>query len=273
MYRAVVFSHEIAHGRAPWFRRFETLWNALCGVPLLLPSFFYGDHKAHHARNRYGTAADPEYLLHGSASRLRVTCFLALPLLYPLLPPVRFLVLTPLALLSSAVDRFVWRFGSSLYIMNEAYRRDYDASARTRSRWLQEIACCLWVWTAVALVVNHQVPGSVLGKVYLVFVFWMGVNQVRTLATHRYTNHDGAPMSHVEQVRDTYTFGWGWLFPHLWAPLGLRFHALHHLLPALPYHAMQEAHRRLIEQLPAASPYHQTLVPGLLPALSRLRKG
>jgi fatty acid desaturase len=41
----------------------------------------------------------------------------------------------------------------------------------------------------------------------------------------------------------------------LWAPVGLRFHALHHIFPTMPYHALARAHRRLIRDLPADSPY------------------
>jgi fatty acid desaturase len=267
MYRAVVFTHEVVHGRARWFGRFEVLWNVLCGIPLLLPSFFYGDHKGHHARNRYSTSSDPEYLLHGSASRVRIGVFLALPLLYPLLPPLRFLVVLPLAIVFSAVDRFVWRYGSSLYNMNEAYVREYDAQARSRARWLQEAACCAWAWTVFVLVATGHVPFSVIGKAYLVLVFWMFLNQLRTIATHRYTNHDGSPITHVQQLRDTYTFDRGLLLPHLWAPVGLRYHALHHLLPALPYHAMAQAHRRLLHELPPTSPYHDTRVGSICAAL------
>ena len=40
--------------------------------------------------------------------------------------------------------------------------------------------------------------------------------------------------------------------------MGLRYHALHHLFPALPYHNMDEAHRRLMAGLPADASYRLT---------------
>ena len=45
------------------------------------------------------------------------------------------------------------------------------------------------------------------------------------------------------------------LLAELWAPVGLRYHALHHLLPSLPYHSLPEAHRRLAAQLGSGSTY------------------
>ncbi|HWP26768.1 MAG TPA: hypothetical protein VNL39_10545 [Xanthobacteraceae bacterium] len=54
------------------------------------------------------------------------------------------------------------------------------------------------------------------------------------------------------------TAGYGGLAAwHLYGhtPIGLRYHALHHLLPNLPSHAFGRARRRLLAQLPADSPY------------------
>jgi fatty acid desaturase len=56
----------------------------------------------------------------------------------------------------------------------------------------------------------------------------------------------------------------------MWAPVGLRFHALHHLLPGLPYHALPEAHRRLMAALPPDSPYRRTNSPSLRASLTHL---
>ncbi len=272
-YRAVIFTHEIAHRPAGSFRAFTAVWNALCGIPFWMPSFLYGDHKGHHIRPAYGTCSDPEYLRLASRPRVRLLLFLCLALFYPLLGPLLFLLLTPLAITARALDRLIWTRASSLYNMNETYRRLYDEGARSSSRWLQEVAACAWAWVVIWLILTGRISWNVLGTAYAVFVLWMVVNQVRTLAAHRYANHAGSPISHLEQVRDTNTFSRGRWLPALWAPLGMRYHALHHLLPALPYHAMAAAHRRLMERLPSGSPYRATVRAGLWNVVASMWRG
>jgi fatty acid desaturase len=63
-------------------------------------------------------------------------------------------------------------------------------------------------------------------------------------------------MTLAEQFADSINItGQTWL-TMLMFPVGLRYHALHHLFPFLPYHNLGKAHARLVAQLPAGSPYH-----------------
>src|SRR5439155_24958094 len=49
LYRAVLFIHELTHLAAHELPAFRAVWNAVVGVPLLLPSFLYeGVHTDHH---------------------------------------------------------------------------------------------------------------------------------------------------------------------------------------------------------------------------------
>ncbi len=54
---------------------------------------------------------------------------------------------------------------------------------------------------------------------------------------------------------------------------GFRYHALTHLFPSLPYHAMGKAHRHLMNALPEDSPYRKTCCPGFFTALRELFRG
>jgi len=62
------------------------------------------------------------------------------------------------------------------------------------------------------------------------------------------------------------------LLPALWAPVGLRYHALHHLLPSVPYHNLGAAHRRLTAMVEQDSPYHKASYKGLRGLVGQLAK-
>ena len=133
----------------------------------------------------------------------------------------------------------------------------------------QEIGAWLWSWALLGLVAW----GGLAARFVLTGVALMAlvaiVNQLRTLVAHGWTS-DGRPMSIADQFLDSINVPPpGWL-PLLWAPVGLRYHALHHLLPAVPYHNLAEAHRRLALSLPDDSAYHRAQHPGLTAPLKAL---
>jgi fatty acid desaturase len=91
--------------------------------------------------------------------------------------------------------------------------------------------------------------------VVALFALTLAMNWVRNLAAHGYGNRGGR-MTLPEQFSDSINIvGQTWL-TMLMFPVGLRYHALHHLFPFLPYHNLGKAHRRLLAELPAGSPYH-----------------
>ena len=54
------------------------------------------------------------------------------------------------------------------------------------------------------------------------------------------------------------------------APVGLRYHALHHWIPSLPYHNLGRAHRLLLAALAPDAPYGRTIEPGFTPVIRDL---
>src|SRR4030095_11461142 len=98
LYRGLCFTHELTHLRKRSVPGFETAWNLMFGVPLLLPSFTYmGVHQSHHSLSTYGTKADPEYLPFANSRRLMIGFGIQSSLLLPFLLVIRFLLLSPIA--------------------------------------------------------------------------------------------------------------------------------------------------------------------------------
>lgn len=268
LYRAVVFTHELVHVRAARLPGFTSVWNLLCGVPLLVPAFMYdGVHQDHHFKKQYGTAADGEYLPFGRPPRSRIVFYLLSHLLLPPLAAFRFAVLGPLATLVPTWRRFVWQRASSLSI-DPAFRRRVPEQV-PRSWWLQEWACTLYSWALLTLWLLGVIPGTFFAQLYLVVVAALLMNALRTLAAHRYLN-EGPSLSFSEQLGDSINIGGGGVLTPLLAPVGLRYHALHHLFPTMPYHELGEAHRRLMGALPAQAVYRSTLRLTIWSALAEL---
>ena len=267
LYRGVCFTHELAHLRRSALPGFEPAWNVLFGVPLLLPSFTYlGVHQSHHSLSSYGTKDDPEYLPFASSRAMIFIFGLQSTALLPVLLVVRFLLLAPVGLAWPAFHRWLEVHASS-FSMNPAYRRQVgpEMSAKMR-RW--EAAMLIAWGTLAGLVASGAVPGRALLIWLAVMVFISFLNTVRVLGAHEYET-DGTPRSRHEQLHDSIdTPGGPWT--ELWAPVGLRYHALHHYFPGIPYHNLGAAYRRVLAAVPSDSKYRESTSPSLRVSLTGL---
>ena len=282
LYRAVLFIHELTHLAAHELPAFRTAWNALVGIPLLLPSFLYeGVHTDHHRQRCYGTPGDPEYVPFGRRPPRLIASYAVGSILVPVALVLRFAVLAPLSwgwpwLRRVTIDR------ASALIINPRYVR---RAPMDRAAQVQEALATALVWTAVLLWTLGIVPGAAFGCWYVVTTLAASVNVVRTLASHRY-DHDwpGAEsqppstLTMTEQLLDSCTIrptagpagALAAAWRELWAPVGLRYHALHHWIPSLPYHNLGRAHRLLLASLGNDTPYVATQYPALTAILTDL---
>jgi fatty acid desaturase len=269
LYRAMSFIHELTHVKHSALPGFRLGWNVAVGLPLLIPSFMYeGVHNLHHARTRYGTADDPEYLPLALMKPWSLPLFILVSALAPVALLFRYAVLSPLSAVIPALRRTVIERYSSLSINPAFRRRPPEGAFKAQWRGL-EIAASLWAIALIALVASGIVPLRWFA-IFLVVASGVAViNQLRTLVAHLWEN-EGEPMSVTAQYLDTVNVPPPATLPALWAPVGLRYHALHHLLPGLPYHALGEAHRRIAAVLEPGSPYHKASYAGMFGLIVRI---
>jgi fatty acid desaturase len=262
IFRATSFVHEIVHMKSDRLRSFQIGWDLLCGIPMLFPSFAYWHHLDHHDCDTYGTDQDGEYLPFGVDPPRTIGYFLLLTLAWPFLVVLRFLIMTPLSFAYPPFRPWLLERFSSFGIINFRHRLAVGPGTPLRYWAFLDIACCLRTWAPMVLVAVGVFPWTRVALMFFLAASVLSLNFIRTLCLHLYVKDEGQ-LSYLGQLQDSITLPDGVIIAELFVPLGLRYHALHHLFPQLPYHALGRAHRRLMQELPAGSDYHQTVRSGI----------
>lgn len=269
LYRALLFIHELTHIHKNALPGFRFAWNLLVGIPVLTPSFMYeGVHTLHHARTRYGTPEDPEYLPLALMKPWSLPLFILVALLAPPALIIRFGILNPLSVIVPPLRKFVWERFSALSI-NPDFRRRPPEGEFARMVFWQETGATLW---AMMLIASIFVLGwKPLLIAMAVLSLTAVLNQLRTLVAHLWEN-EGDAMTVTAQYLDSVNVPPPTPWAELWAPVGLRYHATHHLLPSLPYHSLAEANRRLVAKLGKDSTYTKANYPGMVMLVMRIAR-
>ncbi|WP_120077011.1 fatty acid desaturase family protein [Aurantiacibacter odishensis] len=267
LYRALLFIHEISHLHRDALPGFRAGWNLLVGIPLLTPSLMYENvHTLHHARTKYGTIEDPEYMPLALMKPWSLPLFVLVAALAPVALIVRWGIIAPIGLIVPPLRRFAWERLSALSI-NPSFRRR-PAEDRERGWFLfQQVGASLWAMFLISTPfwLGWRPLLIAAGITAAVAVF----NQLRTLVAHLWEN-DGEAMTVTAQYLDSVNVPS--FIAGIWAPVGLRYHALHHLVPSMPYHSLHEAHKRISAKLGDTSTFAEASHPGMIPLVGRIAR-
>lgn len=272
LYRSVAFIHELFHQKS--MKKFRHFWHAILGIPLLLPLLLYLPiHKYHHNKHIYGTLNDGEYEHlkgHWGTASFK---FFALNILMPFVLLVRFAVLPPLALFFPKIrGKVIPEF------VHLTLRVPFRAPSLSESDRIEALViewfCCAWAWSLIIICIHFNWTWLIAWSILLSLIATLNI--IRALgATHLYVETEGGKeggRDARDQMLDSINISSNNLAALILCPVGTRFHALHHIAPYLPYHSLPQAHRRLMQQLPKDSEYHQVTVFSIGEGLSRCKK-
>lgn len=266
-YRGNAFIHEVVHFRKK-LKGLGLSYNLLFGFPNRIPYYMHEPHKFHHYPATFGTVHDPEYLyLKGKGVIYFFRPFVAAPLSpfvllfrFGLLP--LFMWALPLQKRKTIFHRF-----SSL-VVNPGYYRPLEKEEDLKQGFYQDLGCVLFLLFFIGGWFMEWIPSSFFVWWYFMAITTTAVNMFRARVAHLYDNDSLNTLKPLEALRDSVTVEGSWVSA-FWAPLGLRFHAIHHLAPHIPYHNLGKAHRALKQQLENTHPYIQTVVPSLKSGLNQ----
>lgn len=261
LYRANSMVHEVSHLSKNQFPSFSVGWNLLLGIPTLFPStFFTTHHRDHHSGRHYGTPQDPEYIINVfTPGSIASTAFYFLHLfIYPIYVLFRFMF-APISYLNPKWRNFTLQRLSS-FTLNWKYERNISRLDR-RAFTIVELLCCARAWMIPMGVVFGLSHWTRVPLFYLLAITVLLANQMRFFADHHFESH-GEQMSMADHVADSCNYSNNDFLTWLFFPFTIRFHALHHLFPTIPYHNLPAAHQHLTDNLPEDSVYHTLDRPG-----------
>ena len=148
---------------------------------------------------------------------------------------------------------------------------DHPVPKDAPRRWwaLIDTLCWLRATAIFATVLLSLNPWYRPLQLYALAITALFLHYFRSLGAHHYLSK-GNKLGFEDQLLDSINIKGRPLLTELLFPVGLRYHALHHLFPAMPYHNLGIAHKRLMRQLPEDSLYRQLEYPSFYSVLKIL---
>lgn len=267
LFRATVFIHENFHFGNK-IRGFSLCYNLFHGFLHKLPSYCYKPHVYHHSVKTYGTIKDPEYDL--IIDRPVFTLFIPFfsMAFLPIFSFIRYGI-TPIILpfISSRGRDWVYSHISTL-VMNLKFKRNKPSQKEKSEWWIQDFMCFIYNLAIILLILFGGLPSNILIVWFFVMYIVYLLNFYRVVTSHTYLTRFNKT-NFKQQILDSSTVIFMPISFILY-PLGLQYHALHHMYPNIPYHNLNKAHKFLCNILPSNHPYFKTFNKGYLSSIKRL---
>lgn len=261
-YRATFFIHETVHA-GKHIKYYNICYNLLHGYVYKFPTYIYEPHLRHHQPDAFGTFKDPEYeRIGGQPVWLN---YIIVPLIIALLAPFIILIrwsVIPLFLpfIGKKGRSFIYD-RTSTFIINAQFRRGEPNDIERKEWYVQDGFCMLYSLILIGLVAFGFLPLQLIASMYIILALGNGLNVIRGNLEHRYYSEMNQ-ITHKQMILDSVTLPHNLLTMVLF-PVGLGYHALHHMFGQIPYHNLDKAHDWLMTNLPPNHPYRATLIPNL----------
>lgn len=266
-YKGVNFVHEISHHPRD-LDQFSIAYNIFFGFYTRVLSYFGNSHSDHHSVRKFGTKLDPEYENWSKRHPANVFRPALASFVSPLLVFIRISILPIVYVVAgrSVLEKVVRRYSS--IVMNFSYEYGKTDNQTLMLVKSLDLAVMVSTWVVLFLLFYFGCATETLLIHYATLVGANMLGSFRALAVHRYISdfkQQPAQNQFFDSVSISNTF-----LSSLWGPLNSNFHSIHHLLPHLPYHSMQEAHVLLMQDSRWRTHYQKTLEKSLFSSLHKL---
>jgi fatty acid desaturase len=244
VYRLGVFLHEFVHHprkMSALIRFHEWTFGHWVGLTFL----GYTVHQLHHSPKSYGTNDDPEYTPAVSNVYFGVLISFLFASVSPIFLLVRYsIVAFVLPFLPQFIKHQIFQKASS-QAFNPRFMRPTSPDNEIQKLAWREFPAGLIRTSILGLILVGILTQKVIFVYYLTISGAMLINMLRALFAHKYAS-TGDSMQFDEQIQDSINIEGGtWM--ELIAPLGLQYHALHHIFNQIPGHQLRGAHKKMKE--------------------------
>lgn len=267
IYKGTLMIHEVAHFQKK-VRGLRLTYNLLFGFFNKYPAYLYDTHAFHHGKHTFSTYKDPEYQYVKPDTIVTILGPIFVSLFLPIFQILRFIILPPfMVLMPYKLKNKIYKHFSTL-VFDVKYKRMAKNKSDINQMLRNDLATSFFNLIFIGAIFLGFLPMKTFILWYGMIVFASLLNMYRAKYNHIYNNKSRHAQSWENHLLDCFTIDKG-IITEIFSPVGLRYHALHHVMQEIPFYNLKKAHEHLLRNLPKEHIYRQTIVPNLLAAIRK----